>query len=151
MKPIPRTPPRSTPRDAPISYRLLKPESERSKTVVDNFGRAYVAGNIVEGNATVTRDNWAGGVQPDIKGGQREAVLKAIDGAVAEFAAAPPSAAGARSASSRAMDAPSIWRWPPGVRRSSSRPSSAQRRTVSTLTPRSSAARPARYEVMRGT
>lgn len=54
----------ATPRDAPISYRLLKPESERSKTVVDHFGKAYVAGNIVEGNGRVTRDNWDGGVQP---------------------------------------------------------------------------------------
>jgi hypothetical protein len=53
-----------TPKDEPISYRLLKPESERSKTVVDNFGKAYVNGNIVEGNARVTKDNWDGGVQP---------------------------------------------------------------------------------------
>ena len=56
-----------TPKGQPISYRLLKPESERSKTVVDHFGKAYVAGNIVEGNAKVTADNWAGGVQPDSK------------------------------------------------------------------------------------
>ena len=55
----------ATPKDAPVSYRLLKPESERSKTVFDNFGKAYVAGNIVEGNARVTKDNWDGGVQPD--------------------------------------------------------------------------------------
>src|SRR5690349_21584860 len=34
-----------TPR-SPVAYRLLKPESERSKTVVDNFGKAYVAGNF---------------------------------------------------------------------------------------------------------
>lgn len=54
----------ATPRDAPIAWRLLKPESERSRTVVDNFGRAYVAGNVVEGNPRVTRDNWDGGVQP---------------------------------------------------------------------------------------
>jgi hypothetical protein len=53
-----------TPSGEPISYRLLKPESERSKTVVDNFGKAYVAGNIVEGNARVSKDNWNGGVQP---------------------------------------------------------------------------------------
>jgi pectate lyase len=53
-----------TPLDEPISYRLLKPESERSKTVFDNFGKAYVNGNIVEGNKRVTKDNWDGGVQP---------------------------------------------------------------------------------------
>lgn len=58
----------ATPKGAPISYRLLKPESERSKTVVDNFGMACVAGNIVEGNAKVTADNWDGGVQPDSRG-----------------------------------------------------------------------------------
>jgi hypothetical protein len=56
-----------TPKDEPISYRLLKPESERSKTVVDNFGKAYVSGNVVEGNARVTKDNWNGGVQPASK------------------------------------------------------------------------------------
>ncbi|MEO6435265.1 MAG: polysaccharide lyase [Tepidisphaeraceae bacterium] len=55
----------ATPADKPIAWRLLKPESERSKTVVDNFGKAYVAGNLVEGNEKVTKDNWAGGVQPD--------------------------------------------------------------------------------------
>ncbi len=55
----------ATPKGEPIAWRLLKPESERSKTVFDNFGRAYVAGNIVEGNERVTKDNWDGGVQPD--------------------------------------------------------------------------------------
>ncbi|MEY4689620.1 MAG: hypothetical protein RIR76_3643 [Verrucomicrobiota bacterium] len=68
----------ATPRGAPISHRLLKPESERSKTVVDNFGRAHVSGNVVEGHDAVTRDNWNGGVQPDIKGGRREEILRAI-------------------------------------------------------------------------
>ncbi len=53
-----------TPRDEPVGHRLLKPESERSKTVVDHFGKAYVAGNIVEGNTRVSKDNWDGGVQP---------------------------------------------------------------------------------------
>jgi len=56
-----------TPRGEPISYRNLKPESERSHTVVDNFGHAYVNGNVIDGNAKVTADNWAGGVQPDVK------------------------------------------------------------------------------------
>ncbi len=57
----------ATPKGEPISYRLLKPESERNKNVVDHFGKAYVNGNIVEGNAKVTQDNWDGGVQPDVK------------------------------------------------------------------------------------
>ena len=57
----------ATPKNDPIASRILKPESERSKTVVDNFGKAHVNGNIVEGNAKVTADNWEGGVQPDSK------------------------------------------------------------------------------------
>lgn len=57
----------ATPKGQPISYRLLKPESERSKTVFDNFGKAYVTGNVVEGNDRVTKDNWDGGVQPASK------------------------------------------------------------------------------------
>lgn len=55
----------ATPVGRPISWRLLKPESERSKTVFDHFGKAFVSGNVVEGNARVTRDNWDGGVQPE--------------------------------------------------------------------------------------
>ena len=55
----------ATPVDRPVAWRLLKPESERSRTVVDNFGKAYVGGNVVEGNPEVTRDNWMGGVQPE--------------------------------------------------------------------------------------
>lgn len=56
----------ATPKDAEVSYRLLKPESERSKTVKDHFGQAYVNGNIVEGDERVTKDNWDGGVQPAV-------------------------------------------------------------------------------------
>ena len=68
----------ATPKGAPISYRLLKPESERSKTVVDNFGKAYVNGNVVEGNARVTRANWDGGVQPDVKAHPLDWILSQI-------------------------------------------------------------------------
>src|SRR5690606_900509 len=53
----------ATPLNQPIRYRLLKPESGRSKLNFMVFGRAYVEGNIVEGNDKVTNDNWAGGVQ----------------------------------------------------------------------------------------
>lgn len=67
-----------TPKDAPVSYRLLKPESERSKTVIDNFGKAYVGGNIVEGNPRVTADNWDGGVQPETKRVGRSEAIAAI-------------------------------------------------------------------------
>jgi hypothetical protein len=52
-----------TPKDRPISFRILKPESGRDTAHKSVFGKAYVNGNIVEGNATVTADNWAGGVQ----------------------------------------------------------------------------------------
>jgi hypothetical protein len=72
FKPGPGTP------NTEIAYRLLKPESERSKTVVDNFGKAYVNGNIVEGNARVTKDNWDGGVQPDVREHKLAEVLAQI-------------------------------------------------------------------------
>ncbi|MGG9960839.1 pectate lyase family protein [Ferruginibacter sp. SUN106] len=52
-----------TPKDKPIAYRILKPESGRAHKDSLVFGKAYVNGNIVEGNETVTKDNWAGGVQ----------------------------------------------------------------------------------------
>ncbi|HEY0944738.1 MAG TPA: hypothetical protein VGD81_05705 [Opitutaceae bacterium] len=72
-----------TPRDEPIGHRLLKPESERSKTVVDNFGKAHVAGNVVEGNERVTANNWDGGVQPEVKS-------TSIDSALAKIRADKP-------------------------------------------------------------
>jgi hypothetical protein len=52
-----------TPLDKPISYRLLKPEAGRDKSHPVSFGKAFVSGNIVEGNAKVTNNNWDGGVQ----------------------------------------------------------------------------------------
>jgi hypothetical protein len=57
----------ATPAGKPIAWRFLKPESERSKTVFDNFGKAHVHGNVAVGNERVTADNWAGGVQPDVQ------------------------------------------------------------------------------------
>lgn len=60
FKPGPGTP------NTDVAFRLLKPESERSRAVVNHFGKAYVAGNVVEGNERVTRDNWDGGVQPGV-------------------------------------------------------------------------------------
>ncbi|WP_428941054.1 pectate lyase family protein [Fontivita pretiosa] len=53
----------TTPKDAPIAHRILKPEAQRGKNIPLNFGKAYVNGNVVEGNEKVTKDNWAGGVQ----------------------------------------------------------------------------------------
>lgn len=53
----------ATPRDEAIGHRILKPESRRAKPPVDDYGKAYVAGNVVDGNERVTADNWDGGVQ----------------------------------------------------------------------------------------
>lgn len=52
-----------TPVGKPISYRIVKMESGRSKESKDLYGKAYVNGNVVWGNDAVTKDNWAGGVQ----------------------------------------------------------------------------------------
>lgn len=60
FKPGPGTP------KTDVAFRLLKPESERNKYVVNHFGKAYVHGNVVEGNERVTKDNWDGGVQPAV-------------------------------------------------------------------------------------
>jgi hypothetical protein len=64
-KPGPVTP------DSPVGYRILEPSQSWSKAdPISRWGKAYVAGNIVEGNETVTKDNWDGGVQfnkaPDV-------------------------------------------------------------------------------------
>jgi len=55
----------ATLKNDPVAHRLLKPEARRGRPRVDAFGKAYVAGNIVEGDARVNADNWAGGVQID--------------------------------------------------------------------------------------
>lgn len=52
---------------ASIRYRILKPEASRDRNRQDEYGRAYVNGNVVEGYDDVTRDNWQGGVQPSSK------------------------------------------------------------------------------------
>lgn len=64
--------------DAPIRYRIVKMEAGRDPAHKGQFGRAYVDGNVVWGNETVTADNWAGGVQlPDnIKVSDRIADIK---------------------------------------------------------------------------
>lgn len=52
-----------TPLNQPIAHRILKPESGRDQANKNQFGKAYVHGNIVEGNDKVTKNNWDGGVQ----------------------------------------------------------------------------------------
>jgi hypothetical protein len=68
----------ATPKNDPVGHRFLKPESTRSKTIIDNFGKAYVNGNILEGNEQVTADNWAGGVQPEPQKANVDDVLKKV-------------------------------------------------------------------------
>lgn len=60
-KPGPATP------NGAVAYRVLRPDGRRgpAKASPREWGRAYVAGNEVAGNAAVTKDNWAGGVQVD--------------------------------------------------------------------------------------
>lgn len=43
-----------------VSCRIVSPGSRGNS----DWGQWYVAGNFVEGNAAVSHDNWAGGVQP---------------------------------------------------------------------------------------
>lgn len=52
-----------TPKDKPIAYRILKPESGRDLAFKDQYGKVYAHGNVVEGFPNVTRNNWAGGIQ----------------------------------------------------------------------------------------
>ena len=86
----------ATPKDKPISYRILAPGIRTSKYVHNPdgslngwapmehiWGRFYVKGNVVEGNAEVSQDNWTKGVyeQIDSKGNDQTftpAVKKAI-------------------------------------------------------------------------
>lgn len=70
-KPGPITPP-----DQPIAYRILKPETGRDKRFAHLFGKAYINGNIVEGNEKVTKNNWDGGVQ--IEGANKQMILDSM-------------------------------------------------------------------------
>jgi hypothetical protein len=57
-KPGPRT------LDGAVRYRIGMPQPTITKAEPSpRFGKWFVAGNIVESNATVTADNWAGGIQ----------------------------------------------------------------------------------------
>ena len=53
----------ATPKNSPVSHRILKPEAGRSKHPYKQYARVYANGNVVEGNAEVTADNWNGGIQ----------------------------------------------------------------------------------------
>lgn len=45
-----------------VSERIVAPSYRET---LDNYGKWYVADNVVEGSPKVTADNWDGGVQPD--------------------------------------------------------------------------------------
>ncbi|HXC36331.1 MAG TPA: hypothetical protein VNV43_10680 [Candidatus Acidoferrales bacterium] len=50
--------------DNAVRYRVLEPAQTWNKTDhISIWGKAYVAGNVVEGYPDVTKDNWNGGVQ----------------------------------------------------------------------------------------
>ncbi|MCA9196171.1 MAG: hypothetical protein KDA87_01490 [Planctomycetales bacterium] len=66
-----------TPLDQPIAHRFLKPESRRARPPVDDYGKAYVDGNVIEGNEAVSANNWDGGVQVDSIGDANE-ILRQI-------------------------------------------------------------------------
>ena len=53
----------ATPKGSPVSHRIVKPETGRSKHPYKVYGRVYAQGNIMEGSPEVTEDNWNGGVQ----------------------------------------------------------------------------------------
>lgn len=44
-----------------ISYRIASPSMRKEKV---DFGKWYIANNVIEGSDMVTADNWNGGVQP---------------------------------------------------------------------------------------
>jgi len=85
-----------TPKDKPIAYRILKPESGRDKAFKDQYGKVYAHGNVVEGFPEVTKNNWAGGIQiedlPNV--GDREKEIR-VDKA---FSMAPVTALSAQDA-----------------------------------------------------
>lgn len=68
-----------TPKTGNIAYRIVKSESRSNKLFPwKQYGRVYATGNIVEGNARVTADNWDGGIQTGDKDGDISADEKAL-------------------------------------------------------------------------
>jgi hypothetical protein len=66
-----------TPKDEAIRYRILKPES--GYMVPKTYGRAYVAGNYMDGSPEVTADNWNGGIQlEDMPAAETKSYLELI-------------------------------------------------------------------------
>ncbi len=55
----------ATPKDQPVSHRILKAEAGTHTN--KRFGRIYADGNIIEGYPEVNADNWNGGIQIENK------------------------------------------------------------------------------------
>lgn len=53
----------ATPVAEPVGHRVIKPDGIKNRNGFRMIGRVYCDGNIVEGNARVTANNWDGGVQ----------------------------------------------------------------------------------------
>lgn len=66
----------ATPVDEPVRHRVVKPESGGAQP--RRYGRVYCTGNVVEGDAVVSGDNWRGGVQVELEDGvgAREALMR---------------------------------------------------------------------------
>jgi len=88
-----------TPTTGAISHRILKSES-RSQGLFPfkQFGRVYATGNIMEGNAEVTTDNWNGGIQTADKDGDMDETELALMRSNEPFEMAPITIMGAETA-----------------------------------------------------
>ncbi|HEU6447262.1 MAG TPA: polysaccharide lyase [Verrucomicrobiae bacterium] len=65
-----------------IQYRILQPSASKTKEdPTPRLGKAYVAGNIIEGNEKVSNDNWDGGVQFDVGGSKEDPTIAKTDAA----------------------------------------------------------------------
>jgi len=66
--------------DGSIKYRIFQPAATQKKPdMVAYYGRAYVAGNVVEGNDAVTKNNWSGGVQFSDGGSKEDPTISTND------------------------------------------------------------------------
>lgn len=67
----------ATPLNTTVGHRFLKPEAGLSRNAKKRYGRVYCEGNIMEGNDSVTADNWKGVHIEDMDGtGEYEALMK---------------------------------------------------------------------------
>jgi hypothetical protein len=65
---------------AAVSHRIGKPQASTFRPdPTRRYGKWYVAGNIVDGDPSVTEDNWNGGIQFDLPGANRESAAVATN------------------------------------------------------------------------